>query len=135
MTDVSPHHFGMSVSDLDGSIDWFARVLGFELDRREEFLAGQGIHIAFVRRGDFSVELFQHDRAQPAGPERGVPNEDLRTLGNKHMCFRVGDMTAMLEHLATNEVHVVLGPIEAPGAVACFIHGPDDALIELIQPR
>jgi methylmalonyl-CoA/ethylmalonyl-CoA epimerase len=135
MTEISPHHFGMSVSDLDAAVDWFDRVLGFELDRREDFLAEHGIHIAFVRNGDFSVELFQHDQAQPASPERGLPNEDLRTLGNKHMCLRVGDMEAMLGRLAANEVEVVLGPIDAPGAVACFIHGPDDALIELIQPR
>jgi len=135
MLEISPHHFGMSVSDLDASIDWFDRVLGFELDRREDFLAEHGIHIAFVRSGDFSVELFQHDAAQPASPERSSPNDDLRTLGNKHMCFRVGDMEAMLERLAANAVEVVLGPIEAPGAVACFIHGPDGALIELIQLR
>jgi methylmalonyl-CoA/ethylmalonyl-CoA epimerase len=109
--------------------------LGFELDRREDFLAEHGIHIAFVRNGDFFVELFAHDHAQPADPDRGVPNDDIRTLGNKHMCFRVSDMPAMLARLEANQVEVALGPLEAPGAVACFIHGPDDALIELIQPR
>jgi methylmalonyl-CoA/ethylmalonyl-CoA epimerase len=131
--EVLPHHFGMSVSDLDAAIDWFDRVLGFELDRKEDFLAAHGVHIAFIKNGDFYVELFQHDRAQPASPERGVPNEDIRTLGNKHMCFRVPDMGAMLERLQANEVLLVLGPFEAPGSVACFIHGPDGALIELIQ--
>ena len=29
----------MSVSDLDAAIDWFEKVLGFELDRKEDFLA------------------------------------------------------------------------------------------------
>jgi len=134
-TGLRPHHFGMSVSDLDAAIEWFRDVLGFELDRKEDFLAESGIHIAFVRNGDFFVELFHHDRAQQASPERSLPDDDLRTLGNKHMCFRVADMAAMLEHLDATGVTVVLGPIEAPGAVACFIHGPDAALVELIQVR
>jgi methylmalonyl-CoA/ethylmalonyl-CoA epimerase len=131
--DVLPHHFGMSVSDLDQAIAWFERVLAFELDRKEDFLAAQGVHIAFVRNGDFYVELFQHDQAQPAAPERSVPNHDIRTLGNKHMCLRISEMTAMMDRLHANEVEVVLGPFEAPGSIACFIHGPDNALIELIQ--
>ena len=133
--EVLPHHFGMSVSDLAASVDWFERVLGLELDRKEDFLAAHGIHIAFVKNGDFAIELFQHDEAQPASPERSVPNQDIRTLGNKHMCFQISDMDAMLERLAQNDVNVVLGPFEAPGSVACFVHGPDQALVELIQPK
>ena len=133
-TDLRPHHFGMSVSDLDGSIAWFSDVLGFEFDRREHFLEEHGIHIAFVRNGDFFVELFQHGEAQPASPERSLPNDDLRTLGNKHMCFSISDMSGMLKRLEANDVTVALGPIEAPGSIACFINGPDGALIELVQP-
>ena len=45
---VLPHHFGMSVGDLDAAIDWFDKVLGFELDREEDFLAAHGVHIAFI---------------------------------------------------------------------------------------
>lgn len=132
---VLPHHFGMSVSDLDAAVDWFEKVLGFALDRREDFLAAHGVHIAFVKNGEFCIELFQHDRAQPASPERSVPNEDIRTLGNKHMCFQVSDMEAMLERIRANNVTVALGPFEAPGSVAAFVLGPDGALVELIQPR
>ena len=131
---VHPHHFGMSVSDLDAAIDWFARVLGFELDRKEDFLAKFGVHIAFMRNGDFCVELFQHDHAVPASPERGVPNEDIRTLGNKHMCFQISDMETMVGRLKANDVTIVHGPFEAPGFVAAFIAGPDGALLELLQP-
>lgn len=133
--EVLPHHCGMSVGDLDAAIAWFDRVLGFRLDRREDFLADKGIHIAFVKNGDFSIELFQHDRSQPASAERSVPNEDIRTHGTKHICFRVPDMDALLAHFRANDVKVVLGPFEAPGSVACFIHGPDSILIEFIQER
>jgi methylmalonyl-CoA/ethylmalonyl-CoA epimerase len=135
MIDVQPHHCGMSVSNLDAAIEWFDRVLDFKLDRKEDFLAAQGVHIAFVRNGNFCIELFEHAQAQPASPERSIPNEDIKTLGNKHMCFQVSDMEAMLDRLKENEVTVVLGPFEAPGSIACFVHGPDKLLIELLQPR
>ena len=133
--EVLPHHCGMSVSDLDAAIDWFDKILGFKLDRREDFLAHLGVHLAFVRNGDFSIELFRHDDWQPASPERSVPNQDIRTLGTKHMCFQIADMDAMVAHLRANSVDVVRGPFEAPGSIACFIHGPDKVLIELIQPH
>ena len=133
--ELLPYHCGLSVGDLDEAIAWFERVLGFELDRREDFLADQGIHIAFVRNGDFFLELFPHDESQPAPPERGIPNEDIRTRGTKHMCFLISDMEALLSHFRAHDVRVVLGPFEAPGSVACFIHGPDEILIEVIQER
>ena len=132
---VTPHHFGMSVSDLDGAIVWFGKVLGFELDRKEDFLAAHGVHIAFIKNGDFFIELFQHDHAQPASPERSVPNEDIRTLGNKHMCLQVSDMEAVLERIKANDVTIALGPFEAPGSIAAFVLGPDGALVELLQLR
>lgn len=130
---VLPHHFGMSVSDLDAAIAWFAKVLDFELDRKEDFLVKYGVHIAFIKNGDFLIELFQHDQAQPASPERSVPNEDIRTVGNKHMAFQISDMGAMVERLKANDVTIAMGPFEAPGSTAAFILGPDGALVELIQ--
>ncbi len=108
---VLPHHFGMSVSDLDAAIDWFDKVLGFELDRKEDFLAKFGVHIAFIKSGDFSIELFQHDEAQPASPERSVPNEDIRTLGNKHMCFQTADLDACAGRSQGLRRHHSHGPV------------------------
>ena len=131
---VLPHHFGMSVSDLDAAIDWFDSVLGFELDRKEDFLAKFGVHVAFIKSGDFSIELFQHDQAQPASSGRSVPNEDIRTLGNKHMCFQTTDLDAVLERLQAHGGTIAMGPFDAPGSRAAFILGPNGALVEVIQP-
>lgn len=131
--ELVPHHCGMSVADLDAAAEWLDRVLGFELVRKDDFLAPQGIHVAFVKNGDFIIELFQHVDHRPVPPERMMPDDDARTLGTKHMCFQVSDMDAMVQHLRENEVDVVLGPLEVPGAVVCFIHSPDKILIELLQ--
>ena len=42
-------------------------------------------------------------------------------------------MDAVVQHLQANDVDVVLGPLEVPGAIVCFIHSPDKILIELLQ--
>ncbi len=131
---IRPHHCGISVSDLDGAVAWFEKVLDFTLDKTGEL---PGCRLAFVKNGDFSVELFQHDETRPASPERSLPNEDIKTQGNKHMCLIVNDLDALLARFEENDVEVVLGPFVAPdGYRACFIHGPDQALMEFIQaPR
>ncbi len=131
---VLPHHFGMSVSDLDAAIEWFDKVLGFELDRKEDFLAKFGVHIAFIKSGDFSIELFQHDEGKAASSERSVPNEDIRTTGNKHMCFQTRDLDAVLARLEEHGGTIAMGPFDAPGSRAAFLLGPDGALVEVIQP-
>ena len=129
---IRANHVGMSVSDLEEAVEWFDRVLGFKLDRRAEMA---GCQIAFIKNDDFSIELFQHPEARPASSERSVPNEDIKTLGTKHVCFVVPDLDAMLGHFAANNVNVALGPLTAPdGYKVAFIHGPDKVLIEFIQP-
>jgi len=131
---LRPYHCGISVSDLDSAVEWFDRVLGFKLDRKED-LSALGFQIAFVRNGDFSVELFQHEHSQPASPERAIPDEDVRTQGNKHICFLVPDLDAMVLHFEANDVPVVMGPLEVANLYVAFIHGPDDVLIEFAEQR
>ena len=127
-----PHHCAMSVRDLDGAIGWFERVLGFELQKKERF-EPDGVDVAFVRNGDFLIELFHHPDSRPASPERSVPNEDILTWGTKHICFNVVDLHAAVEHFKVQGVNIALGPFDPPGPLCCFIHGPDDLLIELTQ--
>ena len=52
------HHFGISVPDLDAALAWYERLLGFTLEQRL-FIEKIPAHIAFVRRGDFRIEIFQ----------------------------------------------------------------------------
>ena len=90
---LRPQHFGISVPDLDAAVDWYQRMLGFSLEERL-FMAKIPAHIAFVQRADFRIEIFQVEGAAPLPDDRRVPNRDLETHGNKHMCFEVPDVPA-----------------------------------------
>jgi methylmalonyl-CoA/ethylmalonyl-CoA epimerase len=130
--ELRPLHCGISVSNLAQAVDWFGRVLGFELVRSVE-MGHLGFKIAFVRKGDFQIELFEHSESQPASPESHVPDEDLRTQGTKHICFQVQDLPGLVEHFRTYNVSIAMGPMPAAGLNVVFIHGPDDVLIEFAE--
>ena len=52
------HHGGVSVPDLDAAIDWYARVLGFEVEKRF-YIEPAKSHTAMIRRGPLRFELFE----------------------------------------------------------------------------
>jgi methylmalonyl-CoA/ethylmalonyl-CoA epimerase len=85
---LRPHHLGVSVPDLELAIDWYGRMLGFELESREAIKAIPA-SVAFLRRKDFRIELFRVPGAKSLPRDRQIPNLDLRTHGNKHLCFEV----------------------------------------------
>lgn len=132
---LRPHHCGLSVGDLDEAVEWFDRVLGFALEREDEFLRSKGIRVAFLTNGDFCIELFQHEDSLP-GPTEGLhPDEDIRTRGTKHICFTVSDMDELLARCRAHGVPLAMEPKTVPGkCVVVFIHGPDGILIEFVQP-
>ena len=130
--ELRPLHCGISVSSLAEAVGWFERVLGFEFVREVD-MGHLGFKIAFVRSGDFQIELFEHSRSKPAPPESRVPDEDLRTQGTKHICFQVRDLSQMVEHLRASGVGIAMGPMPAAGLNVVVIHGPDNVLIEFAE--
>src|SRR5262245_18192568 len=95
---LRPHHFGISVPSLDEALAWYERMLGFTLEERLT-IDKIPAHIAFIRRGDFRVEIFEVAGAAPLPEDRRTPNLDLKTHGNKHMCFEVPDVPAAVARL------------------------------------
>jgi catechol 2,3-dioxygenase-like lactoylglutathione lyase family enzyme len=104
--DLTPHHVGLSVGDLEESIAFWSDIFGFELEFRKH-LEPIKTHLAFLRRGDFRIELFEKEGANPSPAERLKPNTDLGTHGTKHLCFSVADPQATLETLFHKGVPIV----------------------------
>lgn len=129
---LRPHHFGISVPDLDAAIAWYGQMLGFELEQRlliEKIPA----HIAFVRRGEFRIEIFQVSGAAPLPEDRRVPNLDLKTHGNKHMCFELPDVPAAVAALREAGADIAL-ELTVQGNPTAFIRDCAGNLIELLEP-
>ena len=131
MLELKHHHGGISVPDLEASIEWFVRVLEFEVENRFE-IPPIPAKVAMLRRGELRVELFEVPGAQSLPAERRQPNTDLRTHGNKHLAFAVKDADATAEVLRARGADIVfVGHFEFGANV--FIRDNAGNLIEFVQ--
>jgi catechol 2,3-dioxygenase-like lactoylglutathione lyase family enzyme len=103
---MSLHHGAVSVPDLESSIDWYRRVLDFELEKRFQ-IPGEQTEVAMMRLGNVRVELFSACGSRPASPERREPNTDFRTQGNLHFAFAVADVHTVAEELRRRGADIV----------------------------
>lgn len=129
---LKPLHTGISVRNLDEAIDWYNKVLGFELVFKKDF-SMLSSNIAFIRLKDFEIELFEHYDTQPTPAERRVPQEDIKTQGTKHICFNTDDIDALFTDFKSKDVDIVFGPQTMEDTSMGFIRDPSGCLIEFIQ--
>jgi methylmalonyl-CoA/ethylmalonyl-CoA epimerase len=126
------HHLGVSVPDLEASIDWYGRVLGFELVRRLR-IETIPADVAILKHGAMHIELFQSQGAKPLPPERREPDLDVRTHGNKHIAFGVADVDAFAQELRHRAADVVWVKHFAHGGANIFIRDNAGNLIEFLN--
>lgn len=129
---LRPHHFGISVPDLEAAIHWYERMLGFVLESR---LSVDQIpaNIAFLRRDQYRIEIFEVAGAAALPEDRRTPNLDLRTHGNKHMCFEVPDVAQAVASLRAKGADVAK-ELRVDGNATAFIRDICGNLIELLEP-
>ena len=73
--------------------------------------------------------------SKPAGTSDERSVAELNRLGLEHFGFDVEDLEAELARLEADGIRVVLPLTETPtGSRLAYIEGPDDVLIELVQP-
>jgi catechol 2,3-dioxygenase-like lactoylglutathione lyase family enzyme len=131
MADFTFHHGGVSVPDLDEAIDWYGRVLGFELEKRFYIEAAKS-HTAFVKKGPLRFEIFQVEGAATLPEDRRHPPSDLKTHGNKHVAFQISDLDAFLEEVQAKGADVAFVVREDFGR-GCFLRDPAGNLIEFVE--
>jgi catechol 2,3-dioxygenase-like lactoylglutathione lyase family enzyme len=79
------------------------------------------------------VRLNISSKPEGSSDERSVA--ELNRLGLEHFGFNVADLESELSRLEEAGVRVVLPLTETPtGSHLAYIEGPDDVLIELVQP-
>lgn len=138
------HHVGITVSDIETSLDFYAGLLGGErlgpYDRSgpgvDEVTGYPGVVVrqAFVHPpdGPAVVELLQYVGGSPV-----VLDPDNGHVGAAHVALTVGDLDAVLSRLRENGVEVLSAPIvcAAPmaGYRAVYVLDPDRVRVELLE--
>ncbi|MEH7107648.1 VOC family protein [Bacillus sp. JJ1764] len=108
------HHFALEVSQLEESVAFYKKNLGFHEEGRILFM---GEEIVFLKLGDFRMELISGDR--PCVP-------------STHLCFEVeclSEITGLM-----NRNRLLEGPYKLEnGWETVFYSGPDGEIIEFLQ--
>lgn len=131
MAEFTFHHGGVSVPSLDDAIDWYGRVLDFDLEKRFYIEAARS-HTAMIRKGPLRFELFEVEGAAPLPEERRHPPSDVKTHGNKHVAFRVEDLDVFLAEMEEKGADIAFVVKEEFGK-GCFIRDCAGNLIEFVE--
>lgn len=131
MTEFTFHHGGVSVPSLDDAVEWYGRVLGFEVEKRFHITVANA-EAAMIRKGPLRFELFEVAGAAPLPAERRHPPSDLKTHGTKHLAFQVADLDAFLAEMEAKAVDIAFVVKEEFGT-GCFIRDCAGNLIEFVE--
>ena len=132
------HHTGLTVSDLDRSIDFY-RLLGYEVTVRieeegEEVERGTGVpgarlSVAMLERPGGRLELIQY--VAPAGGSAPSPNNG---VGAAHVCVQVDDIEAAVAELEGKGVEFLSEPIYHESGIRwAYCRDPDGITAELLE--
>ena len=121
-------HIVLRVGDVEESLRFYSDVLGLEVERVEQWRAGE-VRFPSVRlNADTIIDLFASDQ-EPIGKE-GAKNQD-------HYCMVIEptDMEALKAQFEAIGVEIQAGPGKRWGShgdgISLYIYDPDDNVVEL----
>ena len=137
------NHTAISVSDMDRSIAFYRDLLGLtvlmemDVDRHPGLDSVVGMadaqgRVTFLAAGDTQVELWCYTtpRGQPVASDSRPAD-----LGVRHIAFEVDDVDELHARLASAGYRFNSAPVDLGLHKTCYLHGPDDELIELLEDR
>jgi catechol 2,3-dioxygenase-like lactoylglutathione lyase family enzyme len=120
-------HTAFQVSNIDDSIKFYVRKLGFTLlshavDTQEQEA------FAFLTLGDLRLELIQDMK------DTSFTRPTVKPPYCPHLAIETADMAQAVEHLKAGMVAIVRGPLEIEGeATWLYLCDPDNNILEYIQ--
>lgn len=130
----SHDHVGITVTreDLEATIAWYSRNLGFAVERRFEV---HGTTFVFLIAGDVKIELLAGASDQGGTPADNVLTS-MDTSRLHHFCLAVADLDAAVSRLLELDVPLIGSPMEIPatGQRIAFVTDNVGTIIELSDP-
>jgi methylmalonyl-CoA/ethylmalonyl-CoA epimerase len=131
--DISFHHVGISVPNVEESVAWYKKMFGFEVVLRMNQGGDSTMNVVHIKRGNCYIELFQVAGAKPLPEYRRDPSADLRVHGLAHFAFQVSDVVAATRELKSKGAEIAMGPVDTPGVAFAFVRDNAGNTFELIQ--
>jgi len=122
------------VADLDKSLDWYTKVLGFAVKNRIENEA-RGFKIANLRRTEYALELIELKKAVALNKALPNFNPKTRIQGFFKVGFQVSHFDQWLQHLRYHKVSfygkVVTDPVTQRRMV--IVTDPDNNRVQFFE--
>ncbi len=120
------HHVHVICKDLEKMIRFFTESLEADLVRRQKFGTADGASLDL--RGT-TVNL------RVARPDEKMEGDASRNrYGYNHIGLEVDDIEAAVATLSAQGCSFFVPPTDIPGLRIAFFRGPEDIVIELVQP-
>ena len=132
------HHTGLTVIDLDRSIDFYTELLGCTVESRFS-VGGEALQtavdtpevsgtFAHLRSGQTRIELVEYEPAEEASTPESIPQ-----LGATHLAFAVEDVDAFLKELPDDIESLSAPQTTESGTRIVFVRDPDGNFVELLE--
>jgi len=142
------HHIGLTVSDIERSIEFYRDVLGMELvGRRPRIAADYVARQTGYEAVELSVASFRVNSdsrqslevAQYLTHAGSAADTATHRPGNAHFCFLVDNLRECYDELRRQNVRFKSEPVEITagpneGGLVVYFFDPDDHVFELFQP-
>lgn len=142
------HHLGLTVQDIDNSIEFYRDKLGMELIGRRpsvktDYVAAQtGYESVELNVASFKISSTSRQRlevVQYMNHQGEVSDQSTNRAGNSHLCLLVDDLRACYENLKAQEVRFKSEPVTITagpnkGGLVVYFYDPDGYTLELFQP-
>ncbi|KZN22464.1 bleomycin resistance protein [Haladaptatus sp. R4] len=145
MSQLSLHHHGVSVTDLDRAVEFYSDVLGFDVidryslsdDALSTAVGGDELtgHFAQLDGGTGRVELIEYEAndGDDGDGENDVRGAAVYDTGAKHLGIETDDLDAVYESLP-DDVEAISEPqTTGSGTKILFIRDPDGNPVEILE--
>ena len=124
------NHVHIRAADPHATAEWYEKFFNARIVS-ERTVMPNTITIGMEMGGQCRLNV----SSKPPGSSDERSVAELNRLGLEHFGFDVEDLEAEMERLTTAGIRVVLPITDTPtGSRLSYIEGPDDVLIELVQP-
>ncbi|WP_254544689.1 VOC family protein [Halomarina pelagica] len=134
-----PHHYGVTVSDIDAAEEFYGERLGLPVADRLSFddeafgrfvgVPDADVDIVFFDAGGFQIEVLEYANSSRNANE-GVSNDD---VGAAHVCLTVDDLDAEYRRLSDDVDFVSPPQTLENGATVAYALDPDGNVVELLE--